>query len=163
MVDVGLGPAQTVLGLVVIAPLLAATFLGVRATALYGLLAVVAAAVLGGYNLQYSEPTLLAQLVRLVGVAFGGVVAILGCRARLRREERIQRLTRERAAAQLREIAAARHPALAESMQRGLLPELPAAAGLDVEVRYVRSRLLRNPVRTTPRARTCDLRAFHGQ
>lgn len=136
-VDVGIGQAQTVLGLSVIAPLLAATFLGVRVTALYGLLAVATAALLGVYDQQYSDPTLLAQLVRLVGVGFGAVIAVAGCRARLRREQRLRRLTREAATAQLREIAAAHQAALAESMQRGLLPELPVAAGMDVVVRYL--------------------------
>jgi phosphoserine phosphatase RsbU/P len=126
-----------VLALTVIAPLLAATYLGCRTTAFYGLLALATAVLLGWYDQLYTEPMWLAQLVRLVGVAFGGVVAVVGCRARERREERIRRLVGEAAAAQLREIDAAHQAALAEGIQRGLLPDPPLVRRLDIAVRYV--------------------------
>ncbi len=69
--DVVLGRDRVVLGLVVISPLVAATALGRRAIAGYGLLAVVTAGLLGFYDRQYAGDALPAQILRLAGVTFG--------------------------------------------------------------------------------------------
>ncbi len=69
VLDVALGPERVVLTLVVIAPLVAATASGRRATLAYGVLALVVGALLGVYDDQYTGSQLAAQVIRLCGIA----------------------------------------------------------------------------------------------
>lgn len=105
-----------VLSLVVIAPLLAAALRSVRETAGYAVAAVAAAALLGAYHGLYADGELQAQLVRLFGVAFGGAVAVVACRARVRALARLAHV----------ELVAA-------SAQQALLTQVPSRVG-QVEV-----------------------------
>src|SRR3954451_17270957 len=82
LVDIVMPPGQVVLGLVVMAPLVAATTLGRRAPLGYGLAAFVIAAVLGIYDAQYSGDALPAQLVRLTAVILGSGAALAACTLR---------------------------------------------------------------------------------
>jgi sigma-B regulation protein RsbU (phosphoserine phosphatase) len=124
------GPDQQVLSLVVIAPLVAATALGRRATVGYTLIALVTAALLGVHEQQYTAETSLAQLIRLFGVGLGGAVAVVACTLRLRREEEMRRLSTQaattRAAVQVAEV-----------LQRNLLGPPPQVAHLETAVRYL--------------------------
>ncbi|MCZ2837601.1 PP2C family protein-serine/threonine phosphatase [Modestobacter sp. VKM Ac-2985] len=128
--DVVSGPEQVVLGLVVMAPLLAATTLGRRGTVGYAVLALVLAALLGVYDQQYTASTLLPQVVRLLAVAGGGVLAVGACSLRLRREAQLARLSAQ---------AATTEAALqtAEALQLNLLGPPPRVAGLESAVRYL--------------------------
>lgn len=124
------GPDQQVLGLVVIAPLVAATALSRRATVGYTLLALGTAALLGVHEQQYTSETVLAQLIRLFGVGLGGAVAVVACTLRVGREQEMRRLTTQaattRAAAQVAEV-----------LQRNLLGSPPQVAHLETAVRYL--------------------------
>ena len=91
--DLLLGPTQVVLGLVVIAPLLAASVVGWRLTAAYGIGALATAVVLGVFDDQYTSENWVAQSVRIVGVTAGSILALVACSARLRRERRMRQLT----------------------------------------------------------------------
>jgi sigma-B regulation protein RsbU (phosphoserine phosphatase) len=115
-VDVVGGRSVTVLALVVIAPLLAAAVRPVRVTMTYALLALVLAVALGFYDELYTSGQLEAQLVRLFGVAFGGAVAVIACRAREQAQARLAHV----------ELVAA-------SMQQALLTQVPSRVG-QVEV-----------------------------
>ncbi|MCZ2815236.1 PP2C family protein-serine/threonine phosphatase [Modestobacter sp. VKM Ac-2984] len=128
--DVVSGPEQVILGLVVMAPLLAATTLGRRGTVSYAVLALVLAALLGVYDQQYTASTLLPQVVRLLAVAGGGVLAVGACSLRLRREAQLARLSAQ---------AATTEAALqtAEALQLNLLGPPPRVAGLESAVRYL--------------------------
>ncbi len=128
--DVAVGPDQVVLGLVVIAPLVAASLLGRRATAAYAALAFVAATLLGFYDDQYQADAALAQAIRLFGVALGGGLALVACTLRQRSLLEVTRLSAEAAAAR----SAVQ---LAETLQRNLLTAPPTVPGLQLAVRYV--------------------------
>lgn len=130
LLDVLIGPGRVVLGLVVIAPLVAATALGRRATLSYALIALVTAALLGIYDRQYTPDAAIAQIIRLLGVAFGGAVAVVACTLRQRREQEMRRLTTQaattRAAVQVAEV-----------LQRNLLGPPPHVPHLETAVRYL--------------------------
>ncbi|GAA4732584.1 hypothetical protein GCM10023328_09880 [Modestobacter marinus] len=128
--DVLSGPGQVLLGLVVMAPLLAATTLGRRATVGYAVLALLLAALLGVYDQQYTASTLIPQLVRLLAVVLGGVLAVGACTLRLRREAQLARLSAQAATTE----AALR---TAEALQVNLLGSPPRVAGLESAVRYL--------------------------
>jgi serine phosphatase RsbU (regulator of sigma subunit) len=130
LVDLLSGRGQTLIGLLVMPPLLAATALGRRATVGYGLIALVAAALLGVYDRQYADATLLAHSIRLFGVALATVLAVGACTLRVHREARL---------AQLRTQAADNQAALrmAESLQLSLLGDPPRMPGLETAVRYL--------------------------
>lgn len=114
--DLLAGRDVVVLSLVVIAPLLAAAVRSVRVTSAYAIAAVVLAALLGVYDRLYDAEDLQAQLVRLLGVAFGGVVAVVACRAREDAQTRLAHV----------ELVAA-------STQQALLTQVPSRVG-QVEV-----------------------------
>ena len=99
VLDVLLGRDRVVLTLVVIAPLVAATALGRRATLAYGALAVAVGALLGIYDDLYTDPQLAAQVIRLLGISAGTVAAVVACTLRLRREAEVARLGEEAAEA----------------------------------------------------------------
>ena len=127
--DILLGRDQQVLSLTVIAPLVAASVLGRRATAGYGVLAVLVAALLGVYDLQYTAEAAPSQVVRLFGIALGGALAVAACTLRLRGEEQLRRVSAQAAAS--RAVVQ-----LAETLQRNLLGDPPVVAGLETAVRY---------------------------
>jgi phosphoserine phosphatase RsbU/P len=130
VLDLAAGRDQQTHSLTVIAPLVAATTLGRRATAAYAVAALAITALLGVYDNQYTAETVLAQAARLAGVAIGGGLALVACTLRLRREEELARVTAQatanRAVVQL-----------ADTLQRNLLGEPPRVAGLETAVRYV--------------------------
>ncbi|MGY2067140.1 PP2C family protein-serine/threonine phosphatase [Blastococcus sp. SYSU DS0619] len=128
--DIASGRDQVVLGLSVIAPLAAATFLDRRSTVVYAALAFVVATLLGLYGQQYTAETGVAQTVRLVAVALGGVLAAVTCDLRLRREAQVARLGAEAAATR----AVVR---TGESLQRALLGSAPRVPGLETAARYL--------------------------
>jgi sigma-B regulation protein RsbU (phosphoserine phosphatase) len=130
LLDLVSGPGQVILGLVVISPLVAASVVRRRSTAVYAGLAFVTAALLGIYDQQYTADALLAQAIRLFGVALGGALAVVACGLRQRREELLTRLSAE---------AATSRGALqlAETLQRSLLTDPPAVPGLELAVRYL--------------------------
>ncbi|MGY1640196.1 PP2C family protein-serine/threonine phosphatase [Geodermatophilus sp. SYSU D00703] len=130
LLDLVAGRRQTVVGLVVMAPLVAASFLGRRATATYGVLALVVAAVLGVYDRQYTPEALPFHLARLLLTALAGLVAMAACTMRLRREDQLARVRAEAAAA--RAVVET-----AETLQRHLLGDPPDVAPLEAAVRYV--------------------------
>ncbi len=103
---------QPLLGLVVIAPLFAASLVGPGITAVYAALALAAGAALGVYNDLYQPGMQAAQWTRLGLIAGGGVLAVGAARARVRREARLADLLR-----------------VAEVAQRAILPPLPASVG----------------------------------
>ncbi|WP_448612628.1 PP2C family protein-serine/threonine phosphatase [Modestobacter sp. URMC 112] len=128
--DLVSGPRQPVIGLLAMAPLVAATVLGRRVTAAYALVALGAAAVLGLHGDQYRPEALLAQTLRLFGITVAGALALVACTLRLRREAVLARLSAgaatSRAAVQL-----------AADLQRSLLTPPPAVPGLEMTARYV--------------------------
>jgi phosphoserine phosphatase RsbU/P len=130
LLDVVMGRQQQILSLVVIAPLLAATTLGRRATVAYTVLALVTGALLGIYDQQYTAGTILAQTIRLLGVGFGGAVAVVACTLRLRREQELRRLSAQ--AATSRAVVQ-----VAEVLQRHLLGPPPEVEHLEIAVRYL--------------------------
>jgi serine phosphatase RsbU (regulator of sigma subunit) len=127
--DLAVGREEALQGLVVISPLLAATALGRRATIAYAVAAVAVAALLGIYDDQYAYQALPAQLLRLAGIAIGGIVAVAACTFRLRQEDELARLSAEAATSQA-------VVQLAETLQRSLLADLPPVPGLRTAVRY---------------------------
>ena len=129
-VDLSSGPDQVLIGLLAMGPLVAAVVLGRGATIGYGVAAFVLASALGFYDRQYTDETVLAQSFRLLGMVVSGVIAVLACTLRLRREEVLARLNTEAATAR----AAVQ---LAASLQRSLLTEPPAVPGLQMAVRYL--------------------------
>ena len=88
VVDVALGPGKVVLGLLVIAPVLAAALLTPRVTALYGVLAFAVGVAIGQWDQQWTEAPA-AQIFRVVGIAAGAVIGVAAARDRQRRELRI--------------------------------------------------------------------------
>ncbi|MGY2127715.1 PP2C family protein-serine/threonine phosphatase [Blastococcus sp. SYSU DS0617] len=130
LLDILMGRDRAVLTLVVIAPLVAATALGRRATLAYGALAVVVAALLGVYDQLYTGTQFTAQLIRLAGIAAGTAAAVVASTLRLRREAEMARLGEEAAAA--RAVLDT-----AETLQRHLLGDPPSLPGMQSAVRYV--------------------------
>ena len=128
--DVALGRDQVLISLVVIAPMVAAVLLGRRATAVYAVLAVATAALLGVYDQQYTAETVPAQIARIIGVGLGGVVALAACTIRQRREQQVLRMTAQAATDRARVT-------VAEAMQRSLLADLPPLPHLETAVRYL--------------------------
>jgi sigma-B regulation protein RsbU (phosphoserine phosphatase) len=119
-VDLLGGQQFVIIGLFAIAPLLAACTLPVRATAWYAAAAVLLALTVGWIDDVYSGERVPAQLFRLSGVAFGGVVAVLACRARQRAEARLAHV----------ELVAA-------TVQQALLTQLPSRVGqIEVATSY---------------------------
>jgi phosphoserine phosphatase RsbU/P len=119
-----IGGAQfIVLGLVVTSPLLAASLVGPRLTAAYGLAATAAAVILGFENNVYDGDYaggLNAQLVRVFGVLLGSVAAVWVSARRLARERRLAAMTR-----------------VAEVAQRTILSPVPhRLGGLQLAVGY---------------------------
>ena len=129
-IDLLLGRDQTVLTLLVISPVVAASVLGRRPTAGYAGAALAAAALLGVWDGLYTDEFVLAQSIRLTGVAAGGVLAVVASTVRLRRERELRRATDEAARAR----GAVQ---LAEQLQRTLLTDPPPVAGLQLAVRYL--------------------------
>ena len=127
--DVFIGRDQVLISLVVITPMIAAVLLGRRATVGYGVLAVVAAALLGIYDEQYTAQTIVAQTARIIGVGLGGVAAAAACTIRLRREDQVVRMAAQAA----RDRAALD---LAETLQRSLLTDPPQLARVSTAARY---------------------------
>jgi len=137
VLDVAAGPGRVVSGLVVIAPWLAASLLGWRATACYAVLALIVAALLGLYDEQYTADEWPTQAARLFGVALGGLIAVAVCRSRLEREDKLQQLGVSTALA-LEQARDARDMAgLAEWLQRSLLTPPPPVAELEIAAAYV--------------------------
>jgi sigma-B regulation protein RsbU (phosphoserine phosphatase) len=130
VLDLVTGRDQQLLSLAVITPLVAASTFGRRATAAYGIAALVVAALLGVYDQQYTSDALLTQLFRLAGVAFGGGIAVVAATLRIRNETRLRQVSsqmaRSRAAVQV-----------AETLQRSLLGEPPRVPRLDTAVCYL--------------------------
>ncbi|RBY92443.1 serine/threonine-protein phosphatase [Blastococcus sp. TBT05-19] len=124
------GREQVVLGLSVMAPLMAATSLGRRATIAYGSAAFVVATVLGLYSQQYTGDAVLAQSIRLVAVVLAGVIAVGACDLRLRHERQVARLSAEAAATR----AVVR---TGETLQRALLGAPPQVPGMETAARYL--------------------------
>ncbi|MGY2077621.1 PP2C family protein-serine/threonine phosphatase [Blastococcus sp. SYSU DS0828] len=124
------GRGQVVLGLTVIAPLASATFLSRQATVAYAASAFVVTTLLGLYSQQYTAETAVAQSVRLVAVALGGILAVVTCELRLRREAHVARLGAEAAATR-----ASVHTG--ETLQRALLGGIPQVPGLETAARYL--------------------------
>jgi serine phosphatase RsbU (regulator of sigma subunit) len=127
--DLLIGRDQQLISLVAIVPMIAATVLSRGWTAVYGVVAVAAAALLGVYDEQYSGGALVAQIARLLGVAVGGAAAVAACTLRQRRERQTTRLV----AAQAADRAVLD---LAEALQRSLLTEPPQLARVATAVRY---------------------------
>lgn len=130
VLDLAMGRDRQVIALVVIAPLVAATSMGRRGTALFGVLAVLTAALLGAYDQQYAAEAVTAQVIRLCGITAGTAAALAASTLRLRREAEVARLSAEAAAT--RAVVDA-----AETLQRHLLGAAPVAHGLDTAVRYL--------------------------
>lgn len=137
LLDVAAGPERIVLGLLVIAPLLAASLTGRRLTLTYALLALVVAASLGVHDEQYTADRWPVHAAQLFGIALGGLFAYGACDARLEREARMQLVSTDAAAARVRAEGAEGAATLAEALQRILLANPPRVPRLDVAVRYV--------------------------
>jgi phosphoserine phosphatase RsbU/P len=129
LVDLLLGRDQQLLSLVVITPLAAATTLGKRATAAYAALALVVALLLGIYDQQYTDDTIVTQIFRLFGIAVGGAVAVVASDLRVRREQQLARMSAQ--AATDRAVLQT-----AQTLQRNLLGDAPSVPRLETAVRY---------------------------
>jgi phosphoserine phosphatase RsbU/P len=136
VLDVAAGPGRVVSGLVVIAPWLAASLLGWRATVWYAVLALIVAALLGLYDEQYTADEWPTQAARLFGVALGGLIAVAVCRSRLEREDQLQQLGVSTALAQEQARGAQDMAGLAEWLQRSLLTPPPPVAELEIAAAY---------------------------
>ena len=137
VLDFADGPGRGILGLVVIAPLLAASLLGWRVTAWYAVLALVVAALLGVYDEQYTPETWPTQGARLFGVALGGLIAVSACRSRMERENELRQLSVSTALAQEQARSAQSMAGLAEWLQRSLLTPPPPVPDLEIAAAYV--------------------------
>jgi sigma-B regulation protein RsbU (phosphoserine phosphatase) len=111
-VDLADGRHQSIVGEMAIVPLIAASLLGVRKTAVYGVAALAAAALLGIYGRAYDPGQLAAQVERLVIISGSGLVAVALARGRVRREDRLRSMT-----------------SIAETVQQALQPQPPAEVG----------------------------------
>ena len=112
---------NVVLGLVVVAPLLAANVAGPRMTAGYGAAALVTATVLGLQDDAYDPgDPLHAQLIRLVVITVMSVLAVFLSQYRLDRERRLTQVTK-----------------VADAAQRAILQPVPERLGhVQVAVHY---------------------------
>jgi serine phosphatase RsbU (regulator of sigma subunit) len=128
--DLALGRGRSVYSLVVISPLVAGTLVRRRATAVYAVLALLATALLGVYDLAYTGDALAAQVLRLVGVAAGGVLALVAATLRQHRDRLLSAASAQ--AAQARDAVA-----LVDRLQRSLLTDPPPVPGLELAVRYL--------------------------
>ena len=137
VLDVAAGPGRVVSGLVVIAPWLAASLLGWRATAWYAVLALIVVALLGLSDEQYTADEWPTEAARLFGVALGGLIAVAVCRSRLERENQLQQLGLSTALAQEQARSAQDMAGLAEWLQRSLLTPPPPIADLEIAAAYV--------------------------
>jgi serine phosphatase RsbU (regulator of sigma subunit) len=110
-----------VLGLVATAPLLAANLVGAGLTAVYGVLAMVAAVLLGFTDHLYDDADgRQGQLVRLLAIALSGVIGVLAARRRVAREHHLRQVSR-----------------VAEVAQQAVLAPIPARIrGLALAVQY---------------------------
>jgi sigma-B regulation protein RsbU (phosphoserine phosphatase) len=119
--DRSVGRQQTLVTLVVIAPLLASSLTNVRVTIGYGVLAVAIWAALGVVGDRFATSTSRStELVRLVGIVFGSGVAGWAAVARERREARLRRMER-----------------VADVAQRAILPRIPPTIGaVQIAARY---------------------------
>ncbi|WP_240619703.1 PP2C family protein-serine/threonine phosphatase [Blastococcus sp. TF02-8] len=124
------GRGHVVLGLSVMAPLVAATSLGRRATICYAAAAFVVATLLGLYSQQYTSDAALAQTIRLVAVLLSGALAVATCDRRLRHEAHASRLSAE--AASTRAVVRT-----SETLQRALLGSPPQVPGMETAARYL--------------------------
>jgi phosphoserine phosphatase RsbU/P len=107
------GKGFVLLDLVVISPLLAASLVGPRLTAGYGVVALLAAGLDGISDDVYGDTRDLAiQATRLAGIAFGGLLAVAASVDRLRRQARLAQVSRVAAVA-----------------QRAVLPPMPRRVG----------------------------------
>lgn len=100
VLDLVTGADAVVLSLVVVAPLLAASALSVRATAAYAVLAVLTGAALGIPMGQYEGEHLVAQGIRLATVVTASALAVVFADLRAQREARLAQVLRVAAAAQ---------------------------------------------------------------
>jgi sigma-B regulation protein RsbU (phosphoserine phosphatase) len=130
LADLFIGRSQSLIGLLTMPPLLAATALSRRATIGYGVLALLAATAVGSLDGQFSDARVVAQTIRLIGITLATVLAVGACTLRLRREEQVARLSAQAAADR-----AALHTA--ETLQRHLLGAPPAVPHLGTAVRYL--------------------------
>src|SRR4051794_8500486 len=130
LTDLAIGRGQSLIGLLTMPPLLAATALGRRATVGYGVLALLAAIAVGLLDDQFTDARVVAQSIRLAGICLATALAMGACTLRLRREQRLS---------ELRAQAAVNRAALrtAEALQRNLLGPAPVVAGLQTAVRYL--------------------------
>src|SRR5512143_1758626 len=115
--DLVLGPRAPVIGLLTLAPFLAASLLGPRRTVVVGLLAFPLAVALGAYDRILGRAQ---HVVYLVALALATVIAAVVSASRIRREQ---------------ELVAAR--SVAEAAQQAVLHPLPARLGsLRLAARY---------------------------
>lgn len=115
VVDAAGGPDFVIIALVVVAPLLAAGFVGPWLTGIYALAALVGAGAVGVQDML-TDPDAgggqTARLIRLSGIAIGGVIAVGASRIRQARERRMTELVR-----------------VAEVAQRAILGTVPETVG----------------------------------
>ena len=130
LLDFTAGRGQVVYGLLVIVPLVAGFVLDRRATAGYAVTAFAAAALLGVYNDQYTAQAIDTHLIRMLGIALGGGIAVAGCTVRLRTEAALA--TASDHAATTREALR-----MTEVLQRSLLTDPPPIPGLQIAARYL--------------------------
>jgi phosphoserine phosphatase RsbU/P len=106
LLDLASARQTVVLGLVATAPLLAANLVGARLTALYGVISVVAAVLLGFSDHLYdSTDGRNGQLIRITAVLLAGVVGVLSARRRVSRETHLLQMTRVAEVAQYAVLA----------------------------------------------------------
>ncbi len=130
LADLLAGGEQVLIGLVAVPPLLAASLVGRRATAAYGVLSLVTGVLLGVHDEQYTSEAIVAQSVRLAAITLAGVVAVGTCSVRLRREATLARVSAEAASTR----AALR---LGETLQRHLLGPPPVVPAFESAARYL--------------------------
>ncbi|TFV48932.1 serine/threonine-protein phosphatase [Blastococcus sp. TF02A-35] len=130
LAEVATGRQQVVLGLSVMAPLVAATSLSRQATVAYAATTFVVATLLGLYSQQYTAESVVAQSIRLLAVVLAGFLAVATCERRLRNEAHTARLSAEAAATR----AAVR---TSETLQRALLGSPPRVPGMETAARYL--------------------------
>ncbi len=137
LLDLAAGPQRSVVGLLVIAPLLAASLSGLGLTIGYGVLTLAIAALMGVHDEQYTAEDWPAHAARLFGIALGAVIAVAACRTRLEREARLAQVSADAAEARERARGAERTAGLAETLQRSLLAAPPQLPRLEIAVRYL--------------------------
>ncbi|WP_131747599.1 PP2C family protein-serine/threonine phosphatase [Frankia sp. Cppng1_Ct_nod] len=104
-----------ILALSVISPMLAAILTGPRMTTVYAVVAVAVGSLLGARNGFYTGDYaggVAAQVIRLCGIAVGGVLAVAASHDRTRREAKLKNITH-----------------VAEVAQRAILGAVPASSG----------------------------------